>query len=185
MEFVNQEAFNRFGTKLAAKGISGAPNTRLEFRGDRPITQSNGGILGPKKVELPVGTRLIRFGDGSLVARALDGAWWLHWNEHSRVAALADRRAMSLSEAVARTCVVPLEWSDLSTQIQIRLKAPLLAYAGPGAPAETRSMGRMEPLTDGIGVVNQLYIPGLGDPDLRRIAIIWEGHGYHQSRMLR
>ncbi len=64
-------------------------------------------------------------------------------------------------------CLVPPEWSDLSTLIRVRLLLPLLAYRGLGAAV-------VVPMKDGLGAVrlpnqneiaarrvHQIYIPGL------------------------
>lgn len=185
MTLINQEWFDRPESRLRAMGRNTALNP--ERRGGPVVTSqggiaqsliANGGIIDPQSCVLPIHTKLVRFGSGVLVPHVAAGEWWLEWRHYKIVEQYADGAGCSVPAAVRELCCVPLEWSDMTMVIQAQLIAPLLAYEGPGAPATVRG-GAVH--LDGSKAANlglkQLFIPGLGNPDLRRDSVMITGYG--------
>lgn len=168
-------------------------------------TAGEGGIISPRRYDIPAGTTLVRFGafrDGadkdrtpeqnanpalrSATERAsgplyfgklvASGAWWLEWPAYKAIEQYADRIGEAVAYAVREVCAVPPEWSDMSFVIQGTTRSPLVAYAGIGRVVNARS-GRIDPSAPGKPRIDQLFIPGLSYPDLNKQAIIVHSHG--------
>ena len=60
----------------------------------------------------------------------------------------------------------------MSYVIQGTARSPILAWAGRGKVG-----GGIDPLATGKPVIDQLYIPGLSDPDLNKAAVLVHSHG--------
>lgn len=180
MHFANQHWFDRPDALLEARG---AARTGPIAAADGSLDwNNNGGILAPVRAELDAGTRLVRFGR-ILPWLSIAGGWWLEWSAYRRVEAFADRYRLPVQVALRLLCCIPPEWSELNVVIEARTIAALLAYRGPGAPVRVTNkasgqMSFMAATADAAGeMVPQLFIPGMGSPDLRRDAILLTGHG--------
>lgn len=177
--FANQRWFERPDSRLTAIGAK--HGSEVWEGGMSDPCETVGGLVNPRRVVLGVGARLIRFGKRSQTFLALNGEWWLGWSQYELVVDYADRRGHSLPKAMAELCQIAPEWSDLSTMVQARLIKPLLAWSGPGAALDTPS-AKIPRASERIGRnVHQLYIPGLGHPDLRREVLVWSGQGYFDA----
>lgn len=189
MSFANQRAFDMPATLLAAQGgdvrINPAAQRSAVLAADGKTVLfrlTNGGISNPQRTVLLPGTRLVRLG-GGLPHDVASGAWWLEWSDYRKVERFADAKGVAVPLAVRLLCCVLLDWSAMTTVVQARLKLPLLAYEGLGAPAVERNpkQGTSE-LLDGSDAqalgIRQLYIPGMTDPDLRHDALMIEGYGH-------
>lgn len=140
----------------------------------------NGGIKDPREVPLPIGTTLIRFSSGPFIDRLAGGEWWLDMPGNLLVEAFADRNKVSIQEALSHMCAVPAEWNNMTLKVQFRTLAPLSAYVGIGNDAlyedrKTKRIQRREVASLDGRKVEQLYIPGLNHPDLRKQALIDRG----------
>lgn len=60
----------------------------------------------------------------------------------------------------------------MSYVIQGTTRSPLLAWAGRG-----KIGGGIDPLAPGKPVIDQLFIPGLANPDLNKAAVLVHSHG--------
>ncbi|QUL36533.1 hypothetical protein [Erythrobacter sp. JK5] len=189
MVAINQEAFDRPETlKLA----SGQQLGRLRHfpDGDRysPDGGINGGIIGPKRLLIPAGTVLVRFGGSPwrdarpFVPKVASGEWWLDWPNYRTVELYADKHGESIAYAVRHLCAVPDDWSDMSFLIQGVTRSPLLAYTGEGRAAVTNG-GTIDPRSPGKPRLFQLFIPGLSSPDLRKQAILIKGQTFLDPAM--
>ena len=181
MAFVNQRWFDSPAALLMARGAD--PKAPIVAPDGTVLSWvTNGGIAAPGRVELAAGTRLVRFGGIGLPAAAIRGSWWLDWSQYRIVEDYADQRGIAVTLAVRRLCCVPLEWSEMEVVVQARLKAPLLAYGGVGAPARsydarTKTTDVIDPGASGIAI-EQLFIPGLGSGDVQHDALMFEGAGH-------
>lgn len=161
-----------------------APDGTVIFR----IT--NGGITNPGRRVLAAGTRLVRLSSGGLPVQAMAGSWWMEWPSYQAIEQFADNQGVSLPVAVRLLCCVLLDWNEMTMIVQARLKLPLLAYEGFGAPALQRNprLNASEYL-DGRAAealnIKQLYIPGLSSPDLRHDCLMSEGYGHLPQDMSR
>jgi hypothetical protein len=182
MQAVNQHWFDRHDALPSARGAS-AKSAIVDPNGTVIGYATTGGIAAPQPVRLMPGTRIVRFGK-IFFGEAVGGPWWLEWRQYRRIEAYADQHGLSIQLAVRRLCCVALEWSTLDVVIQARLKSPLMAYSGVGAPVvvlhrPTHTREFLPVIADGQGSgVSQLFIPGLGNPDVRHDALMIEGHGY-------
>lgn len=147
-----------------------------------------GGIIAPRPQYIPAGKTLVRFGsfrDGAardeasgpqyFGQAAASGAWWLEWSSYQAIERYADQIVESVTFAIRLVCAVPKEWGDLSYVVQGTTRSPLMAYAGQGRPARW-GKGVIDPLARGKPRIDQLYIPGLWEPDLNKQAIITHSH---------
>ena len=81
--------------------------------------------------------------------------------------------ALAVSAAVSALCVLPPQWSKLDMVVSARLIAPLLAYRGKPSPVD---MGATHvPVVKDLSghEIMQLFIPGLGNGDVLRAALMW------------
>ena len=184
MEFANQRWFDRHDALPTARG-GNSRDAIVAANGDIIGWVTNGGIAAPVRAELLPPTRIIRFAGSYLPGTAMQGGWWLEFAEYRRVEAYADLRKIDVSIALRLLCCVPLEWNRMTCVVQARLRSPLLAYRGEGAPAikihkATKTTEYLSGRPDGAGgaPVTQLYIPGLGSGDLCHDSLILEGYGF-------
>ncbi len=183
MDFVNQKWFDRHDALLMARGAN-SKAAIVSPEGSVIGWATNGGIALPRRRELAVGTRLVRFGSLGMPSMVVQGGWWLDWNQYNQVEIFADKKNLPVTVAVRLLCCVPLEWSTMDIVIQARLKSPLLAYAGAGAPAfqtdkKTGTSEFLDGLPDGrANAIEQLYIPGIANGDVRHDALMFEGFGH-------
>ena len=191
MDAVNARAFARPGMLQRALG-HGSPG----LIGGQKRSGKTGGITHHKVVTLAPGTLIVRFGQKrafnefkrggkteripvpvnahGLFAGVIAGEWWLEEEEFDAVETYAHEQRISLGNAVRALCVVPPEWSDLDMIVEARLKSPLMAYRG--SPNPGHAGGRMQkPMRDNHNrLVKQLFIPGLGNPDVVHDALMIE-----------
>ena len=186
MDAINQEYFRRPETRQLAEGqlidrISPEATKRREPKA-KILTKigSNGGIADPEKVPLLPGTMLIRFSRGPFVDRLAGGEWWLDMDANRLVERFASQQSCSIQEALSRLCAVPSEWNKMTLKAQFQTRVTLAAFKGPGKDAfyeeDSGHVRRSKvELVDG-KKVSQLYIPGLNEPDLRKVALKYIGH---------
>ncbi|WP_298464703.1 hypothetical protein [uncultured Erythrobacter sp.] len=190
MQVINQEYFQRPQALKKARGekvveISDVATARAEANSGIKAQllfklASNGGIANPKPDVLSAGTTIIRFSRGPFIDKLAGGEWWLDMAGNKLVESYADRHGYSIQEALSRLCAVPPEWNDMTLKVQFKTLAPLSVYRGFGKDAfyEERKTGHVKrgkvDSLDG-RKVEQLYIPGLNHPDLRRRALIDRG----------
>lgn len=182
MEFANQTWFDRFDALLMAKGASPA-TVILDAKGNPVATSTNGGLINPTAFALQPGRTIYRFGNiltngrGTL-ATPVEGQWWLEDSEMRAIEKFADTNRIGIPLAVRLLCSVPEDWSDMQLLVAVRLMKPLMAYRGPGATGTGRSKSTgvqqtLTPILDlGGAIINQLYVPGLSNGDLRREAVL-------------
>lgn len=190
MQYANQRWFDRHDALLMARGAS-SRNPIVDPKGEVVAWVMNGGIKAPLGTVLQPSERLVRLGQSGMPSQVVQGAWSLRFSEYRKVELFANRRQLPMQVAVRLLCAVPLEWSSMDTVVQARVKSPLLAYEGVGAPAiqrhqKTKTVEFLDALTEGAGnPVSQVFIPGLGSGDVRHDALMVEGYGHlppEQSR---
>jgi len=189
MVAINQEAFDRPQTLMMARGQQLGRLRHLSAGdGYSPDGGLNGGIIAPQRHLIPAGTTLVRFGGSPwrdarpFVPKVASGEWWLDWPNYKTVEAYADKLGESVAYAVRHLCAVPDDWSDMSFLIQGTTRSPLLSYTGEGREAVTRS-GTIDPRSSGKPTLDQLFIPGLSSPDLRKKAILINGQTFLDPAM--
>lgn len=192
MRAINQDWFERPESRLLASGGSPGNSTSevVSPDGEVLLRITNGGIVSPRAVTVPAGTRIVRLAGSGLPHIALAGCWWLRWDQYKRVEQVADLRGLSMPVALRLLACVPPEWNEMTVVVQARLKVPLLAWSGVSAPVIRRNpqIGVNEILSgvDESGImIEQLYIPGLTSPDIRHDSLMVEGYGHlppEQSR---
>ncbi len=181
MNYVNQQWFDRHDALPMARGAS-SKSAIYSSSGDVVGYVTNGGIALPMRHILPAGARIVRFGT-ILPWVAVTGGWWLEQTAYDRIKAWADSKGHSVQVGVRLCCCVPLDWSTMDVVVHARLKQPLLAYRGVGSPAvvkhhKTGTSERIDPQSDLNGVpVEQLFIPGIGNPDVRHDSLMVERTG--------
>ncbi len=189
MVAINQEAFDRPETLKLAQGRQ-LGRLRHFDHGDgySPDGGLNGGIISPQRYLIPAGSLLVRFGGSPwrdarpFVPKVASGEWWLDWANYQKVESYADKLGESVSYAVRHLCAVPDDWSDMSFLIQGNTRSPLLAYTGEGRAAVTKS-ATIDPRAPGKPKLDQLFIPGLSSPDLRKKAILIRGQTFLDPAM--
>ena len=175
---INQEYFDRPETFKIAQGKQLGRLTHFAD-GDRYSDDGglNGGIRNPKPRLIPPGSLLVRFGGSPhrdarpFASKVAAGEWWLDEFRFNVLEAWANARGESVTYAVRQLCAVPAGWSDMSYVVKARTRSPLMAYAGYGRAA-TSGQSRIDPRHDHRVDIEQLFIPGLASPDLRKAAII-------------
>ncbi len=175
---LNQEAFDRIESYELAKGRQFGRLKHTGF-GDKymPDGGYNGGIENPEFHPIPLSSLLIRFGGSAwkgsdpFAGRVAAGEWWLDYDNLVRIVEYARAIDETLAYAVRQTCAVPDDWSDMTLLITGYTRSPLWAYKGLGNVAFGKKV-TIDPKSPGKPAVEQLYIPGLNDPDLRRQALI-------------
>jgi len=189
MVAINQEAFDRPQTLMMARGQQLGRLRHLPAGdGYSPDGGLNGGIIAPKRHLIPAGTTLVRFGGSPwrdarpFVPKVASGEWWLDWPNYKVVEAYADKLGESVAYAVRHLCAVPDDWSDMSFLIQGTTRSPLLAYTGEGREAVTKT-STIDPRSAGKPKLDQLFIPGLSSPDLRKRAILINGQTFLDPAM--
>ncbi|MEM8725073.1 MAG: hypothetical protein AAGE86_06090 [Pseudomonadota bacterium] len=189
MVAINQEAFDRPETlKLASGQQLGRLRHFDHGDGYSPDGGLNGGIVAPKRLLIPAGTTLVRFGGSPwrdarpFVPKVASGEWWLDWPNYRTVERHADKLGESVAYAIRHLCAVPDDWSDMSFLIQGVTRSPLLAYTGEGRAAVTKT-ATIDPRAAGKPRLDQLFIPGLSSPDLRKQAILIRGQTFLDPAM--
>jgi hypothetical protein len=192
MDVLNQEYVGKEEYRRIAGGAS-APRLKhlKDGSGDAIWTDwepGEGGMIAPRPEYIPSGRPLVRFGsfrDGApreeasgpqyFGRGAASGAWWLEWSAYKTIERYSDQIGESVTFAIRLICAIPKEWGDLSYIVQGTTRSPLMAYAGHGRPARW-GKGVIDPLARGKPRIEQLYIPGLSEPDLNKKAIIVHSH---------
>ncbi|MEO1220915.1 MAG: hypothetical protein AAFY42_06135 [Pseudomonadota bacterium] len=189
MDAINQEYFDRPETLKMAKGQQLGRMRHFDHGdGYSPDGGLNGGIINPTKHLIPAGTTLVRFGGSAwrsarpFVPAVASGAWWLDFPNYRTVERYADKLGEAVSFAVRHLCAVPDDWSDMSFLIQGITRSPLVAYKGEGRAAVTKA-GTIDPREVGKPKLEQLFIPGLQHPDLRKKAILIRGQSFLNPAM--
>lgn len=203
MEPINQEYFDRPDAIKKARGRDTGGYRHAKGKDGQVLYDYiaeegdlNGGIIRPKPYTIPRNTIIIRFGGSGkshkpgiarkratpMVPETAAGEWWLDWQNYRLVERYADSTGESISYAVSQCCAVPNDWSDLSFLIQAVTRAPLICYKGKGRPA-TQGDEMIDPQSAGKPDIDQLFIPGLSNGDLRREAIKIQGQSFLNSAM--
>lgn len=194
MGAVNSRAFALPGVRRSAMGY-GKPKP---IGYDDGSVGKTGGMRNPKRVELQPGATIVRFGQKrlsvpvtvvdhkgqdhtygtnlshrGLIGGALEGEWWLERAEFDRIADYAKHQRITIGAAVSALCVVPADWSDLDVVVAATLMAPLLAYRGLPNPVDIRGTHVPVVSDDSGKAIRQLFIPGLGNGDVVRQALMW------------
>ncbi len=199
MDVLNQEYVDNEDYLRIAGGASPPKLKHLDDGSGNAVwtewLPGEGGMIGPRPEYIPAGKKLVRFGsfrDGAARDEAsgpqyfgratASGAWWLEWSAYKTIEQYADQIEESVTFAIRLVCAVPKEWGDLSYVVQGTTRSPLMAYAGHGRPARW-GKGVIDPLARGKPRIEQLYIPGLSDPDLNKKAIIVHSHGALDPRV--
>lgn len=178
MRAINQEYFDRPETLQMAQGKQLGRLTHFPD-GDRYSNGGgqNGGMRAPMPRLIPPSSLLVRFGGSPhrdarpFAAKTASGEWWLDEFRFKVLEAWANAKGESVTYAVRQLCAVPDEWSDMSYVVKARTRSPLMAYAGYGRPAVS-GKGTIDPRHDHRVDIEQLFIPGLASPDLRKAAIL-------------
>ena len=167
--FANNTKFNHSNSRRQAMGAdTRVSNAITNLNGEPLIYAQTGGMISPARHELPEGTLLYRFANGSIpVPRAVVGGWWVEKREFEKLSHFAQAQNIHVAMAARVLCAVPPEWSDMGLLMRARVRKPLLAYRGLGNNV-------VVPKSDGLGDVrmkvnnnntarrlHQLYIPGL------------------------
>lgn len=176
-DFINQRFFDRDYALQKALGR----DLRAEFRAleaGKGSPEANGGITIPERVELSVGTTLVRFASSGQPSSAIAGEWWLSFQDYRPLERLADLHGLPVAAVVRRKCIIPPEWSNLAFIVQARVTAPLLAYGGTGRPVVNTSQGTMTGGELDGSPTYQLMIPGLGNGDIRHDALAVLGYAF-------
>jgi len=147
----------------------------LDPQGREKVPILNGGIIDPKRHDIPKGTQLYRFASvGDQVEGALRGGWWLERRELDHLIRYAQVEQRSLGYAVRLLCCVPPEWgSALNFLVCVRTRATIAAWRGlarsavarhkpgPKMPAFTGGVTRITARNEDSDMrVPQLFIPG-------------------------
>ena len=159
----------------ALREVAGATITLNPAKHSDEMT---GGIRNPRRVEIAAGTKILRFGIAPDASRVASGNWWLDWENYAQVERMADRKGGGIAAMARLMCGVPTDWGGelgMTMLVQASVKQPLSAFRGEGAVAESVNVygviSRIDPGLYSDGLFEQLYIPGLSNPDLRKAAI--------------
>lgn len=130
------------------------------------------GMWAIQRVHLPAGQRIYRFGSTAAPDLWYAGAWWMRYEDLTKIRAFAERSGVSLGYAARRLLAVKYEWGNANVLLSALVAAPLDAYAGRGrVQVDDRAAAGgaydWHPPTD----VMQLFIPGLADASRRRSAV--------------
>jgi hypothetical protein len=175
-DFVNQRFFDKdFSFQKAIGRDLKSHFTSLE---KGTAAEQSGGIVAPERVEIAVGSTIVRFASSDYCLSAIAGEWWLRWQDYQPLERLADLNRLPVATVVRRKCIVPPEWSNMAFILQARVTAPLLAWGGLGRPAKSSSEGLMTGADLGGGPAFQLLIPGLGNGDIRHDALAVQGYAF-------
>jgi hypothetical protein len=187
-EYVDKDEYRRIAGGALKPGYEDID----DGSGDARLTDwrpGDGGMISPRPEIIPAGRHLVRFAGLSpkkdtqkvrpapqyFGSGAASGAWWIEWSAYKSIERYADRIGESVAYAMRQVCAVPPGWSDMSYLVQGTTRSPLFAYAGHGKPVKAEK-GVIDPLARGKPRIEQLYIPGLSDPDLNKKAIIVHSH---------
>ncbi len=189
MATMNQEYFDRPESLRIALGelVSNHPEAKgwqiLGPNGEVMISGTNGGIVSPRPITIQPSTTLIRFGNAPFASEVAGGGWWLDWVNYKIVERHADAKGSSVSAEMRNLCAVPVEWSSMTMLIQVTTRSPLSAFLGRGKVATAISKlgirSTIDPMRHGSPPVEQLYIPGLSSPDLRKSSVLVTGYAMH------
>lgn len=141
---------------------------------------TNGGIRNPRETEIPAGSTVMRFGVAPSVGNVAAGSWWLDFANYKKLESYADSHGASVGAAARMLCAVPVEWSSMTLLVQARTLQPLSAFIGEGNPAFATNAVNVQSIVNprlySKDPVEQLFIPGLSNPDLRKQAILVRGY---------
>jgi hypothetical protein len=169
--FANQKAFDQPASRMAATGINLSPNRAIVDAQGRVLAHAQtGGMMGPQRHAVSMGTRLFRFGSSRQTPREVaHGSWWLEAREFERLVSFANAHRIYLGLAMRLLCLVPPEWSDATQLVRAHAAASLLAWRGLANTV-------VAPIAGGLGTLrlphaneiserrlHQLYIPGLSE----------------------
>jgi hypothetical protein len=171
MAFRNQVAFDDPSSRMMATGMDlRKSNAIVDLRGNVLAYAKTGGVMSPMRFDILAGTKLYRFGNiGAGAHRIATGSWWLEQAAFNTLEGFAQVHDLSIGVALRYLCLVPPEWSDVTTLIRARATAPLLAWRGLANTVVTKANDRgpavKMPQQNEIAArrVYQLFIPGL-DP---------------------
>jgi hypothetical protein len=192
MATINQEYFERFETLRFAKGQSpyeedSSPDVILGPKGDVIKSLANGGLVDPKPVEINPPCQLVRIACGPFANEVAGGSWWMSVASYNEIFLESRGRGVHVSVGIREMCAVPVPFNPMTMIVVVKVMAPLSAYSGKGNAAKG-SYKSLNPITKEKkayldetviprGMIEQLYIPGLSSPDLRRRALFivgWE-----------
>lgn len=96
----------------------------------------NGGIQIPKRIHLPIGQKYYRFASSRAPReKALSGAWWLDYENFSKISRFVKEKHMTVREAARYFLAIPKDWSDLDLLVSANQMFPMDSYAGEGRKA--------------------------------------------------
>ena len=162
---INAEEFSRSNSRGLAMGTDFSQrNAIVDSRGNVLAYAHTGGVISPSRSELREGDVIYRFGGrGTPISRIAAGAWWIERSQIDTLLAFANVHGLALPLALRILCLVPPEWSDLSTMVRARVRRPLLAWRGLGNSVLVRK-------TDGLGDVK---LPSANEIAARRVYQLW------------
>lgn len=177
--FANERAFNDPASRHRAAGVDlDARRAIVDPRGEVLAYAQTGGILDPKRYELAPGLKIYRMSEARRgVEKAAAGAWWVEQPEFDKLMSFAQKHNLGVGLAARLLMLVPPEWSDLSLLVRARVRQDILAWRGLAntvvVAATTGRPAVRLPHQNEIAArrLNQLYIPGLGEPDISGAAI--------------
>lgn len=195
MERFNEHYFGLKEQKNKAQGFaaSGPDGGLVSSSGDLLFAFSNGGIRSPRDVTLPVGKQIVRIGNGPMADYVAGGAWWMDVPNFNKIVSFAKAANRPVSSAIRDMCAVPVPFNTMTMIVVGKVTRPLAAYQGKGnAATAEKTAEHRDPITGertriklGVnetvipsGDIEQLYIPGLNLPDLRRRAVFIIGYDF-------
>lgn len=189
MVFRNQNWFDDDSYKAAQGYGPDKPKAFIGGYGGTALRPRSGGILSPKRVEIPVGPKLFRFGRRAAGWKGVAaGRWWLDRPALDHLLGFSSHEKVSLIMAARMLCLVPPEWSDLSLLVRARVDEPLLAWGGaansvvlpPIDVGGPRVSARMADANDfPARRLYQLFIPGLDNPQVQPALAVEEEFPLH------
>lgn len=147
MKFVNQQQFD-----LAA------------------LTQARKGIVDPHRAYLMPGTVICRFADTEQLAG--EGAWWFENTRLSEIRRWAETNRIAVPHAARALGAVSHSYGAMRVMVSTLVTSPLLIYRGKSRTRFIIKHGRLSKLLSPVSMrqdaqIEQLYIPGLCDADVR------------------
>ncbi len=128
--------------------------------------EMTGGIKNPRKVVIPAGTTILRFGIAPTASVVASGNWWLDWDNYAKVEAMATRKGGGIAAMARLMCGVPTDWGGelgMTMLVQARTMQDLSAFQGEGGVADSDNVygvhTRIDPALYAEGLFEQLYIP--------------------------
>lgn len=169
---INENCFHAPHWRLRARGLD--PDAWFE----KGIGIGTGGIINPKRKDLPTGEYYYRFASSIMPRYAqFGGSWWLNFANFRIIRAFAHDNGYSLRDAARLMLALPYDWTRVDLLIRALLVQPLDAYAGHGGQAQGPKAG---PDRGTVWIptqhikIEQLFIPGLYVKSERKAVQLYE-----------